>query len=83
VEGYNEDKCIGHVLFVVGKALRNFRSMLNREYVQIGRTPFKDYNFITRDVWEEFVVKQSTKEAKAKGKKFSKLAKRNKLHHHL
>jgi hypothetical protein len=32
-EGYNEDKCMGHALFVAGKALRNFRSMLNREYV--------------------------------------------------
>ena len=35
------------------------------------------------DVWEEFVVKQSTKEAKAKGEKFSELTKRNELHHHL
>jgi hypothetical protein len=57
--------------------------MLNREYVQKGRTPFKDYNFITRDVWEEFIAKQSNEEAKAKGEKFSKLAKRNELHHHL
>jgi hypothetical protein len=32
-EGYNEDKCMGHALFVAGKALHNFRSMLNREYV--------------------------------------------------
>jgi hypothetical protein len=28
-------------------------------------------------------VKQSTKEVKAKGEKFSELAKRNELHHHL
>jgi len=83
VEGYDEDKCMGHALFVVGKALRNFTSMLNREYVQKGRTPFEDYNFITRDVWEEFVTKQSTKEAKAKGEKFFELAKRNEIHHHL
>ena len=83
VEGYNEAKCMGHALFVVGKALRNFRSMLNREYVQTGGTPFEDYNFITCDVWEEFIAKQSTEEAKAKGEKFSELAKRNELHHHL
>jgi hypothetical protein len=82
-EGYDEDKYMRHVLFVAGKALRNFRSMLNREYVQKGRTPFEDYNFITCDVWEEFIVKQSTEEAKANGEKFSKLAKRNELHHHL
>ena len=36
-----------------------------------------------RDVWEEFVVKQLTEEAKAKGEKFSELAKRNDLHHHV
>ena len=82
-EGYDEDKCMGHALFVAGKALHNFRSMLNREYVQKGRTPFEDYNFITRNVWEEFVTKQSTKEAKAKGEKFFELAKRNEIHHHL
>ena len=82
-EGYNEDKCMGHMLFVVGKALHNFRSMLNRQYVQKGRTPFEDYDFIMRDVWEEFVVKQLTEEAKAKGEKFSELAKRNVLYHHL
>ena len=28
-------------------------------------------------------MKQSIEEAKAKGKKFSELSKRNKLHHHL
>jgi hypothetical protein len=82
-KGYDEDKCMGHALFVVGKALRNFRSMLNREYMQTGRTPFEDYNFIKRDIWEEFIVKQSTEEAKAKGEKFSELAKRNELHHYL
>jgi hypothetical protein len=57
--------------------------VLNREYMQTGRTPFEDYNFITRDIWEDFVMKQSMKEAKAKGEEFSELAKRNKLHHHI
>ena len=57
--------------------------MLNRDYVQTGKTPLEDYNFIKHDVWEEFVMKQSTKEAKAKGEKFSELSKRNELHHHL
>jgi hypothetical protein len=57
--------------------------MLNREYVQIGRTPFKDYNKIRLAVWEEFVKKMSTKEAKAKDEKFKELAKRNELAHHL
>jgi hypothetical protein len=36
-----------------------------------------------RDVWEEFIMKQSTEDAKAKGEKFFELAKRKLLHHHL
>jgi hypothetical protein len=57
--------------------------MLNREYVQTGRIPFEDYNMIRPHVWEEFVKKMSTEEAKAKGDKFKELAKRNELAHHL
>ncbi|XP_066320427.1 nucleolin 1-like [Miscanthus floridulus] len=68
---------------VWGEVKRQFMSMLNREYVHKGRTPFEDYNFITHDVWEEFVMKQSTGDAKDKGEKFSELEKRNELHHHL
>ena len=49
-KGYDEDKCMGHALFVAGKALHNFRSILNREYMQKVTTPFKDYNFIMHDV---------------------------------
>jgi hypothetical protein len=45
-EGYDEVKCKSHALFIAVKVLRNFKSMLNREYVQIGRTPFEDYNMI-------------------------------------
>jgi hypothetical protein len=82
-EGYDEEKCKSHGLFIAGKALRNFRSMLNREYVQIGRTPFEDYNMIRPAIWEEFIKKMSTEEAKAKGEKFKELAKRNELAHHL
>jgi len=33
VQGYDEDKCQSHALFIAGKALRNFRSMLNRDYI--------------------------------------------------
>ena len=49
-EGYDEGKCKGHALFVACKALRSFRSMLNKEYMKTGKTPFVHYNFITRDV---------------------------------
>ena len=80
---FDEDLCKRHALFIAGKALRNLRSHLNRHYVQEGKTPYKDYNFITRQVWEEFVEKMSTEESKSKGQQFSELAKRNKLPHHL
>jgi hypothetical protein len=51
--------------------------------VQTGRTPFKDYNMIQPAIWEEFVKKMSTEEAKVKGEKFKELAKRNELAYHL
>jgi hypothetical protein len=80
---YNEALCRGHALYLIGKALRNLRSKLNTQYVKKGRTPYEDYNFIKRHIWDEFVEKMTTDEAKAKGKKFSKLAKKNELVHHL
>jgi hypothetical protein len=82
-EGYNEDRCKSHALAIAGKALRSFRSLLNREYVQTGRTPFEDYNMIKKHVWDEFVELMSTDEAKAKAEKFKELAKRNELPHNL
>jgi hypothetical protein len=36
--------------------------------VQTRRTPFEDYNMIRPVVWEEFVKKMSTEEAKASSK---------------
>jgi len=48
-----------------------------------GKTPFEDYDFIKTRIWEEFIKKMSSKEAKAKGAKCFELAKRNMLHHHL
>jgi hypothetical protein len=41
-EGYGEEKCKSHALFIAGKALHNFRSMLNREHVKTRITPFED-----------------------------------------
>ena len=42
-----------------------------------------DYSFIKRHIWEEFVEKMSTDEAKAKSQEYSELAKKNVLPHHL
>jgi hypothetical protein len=44
-EGYDKEKCRGHVMALVGKALRNFRYKLNKEYVQTGRSPCTHYNY--------------------------------------
>lgn len=32
-EGYDEEKCKAHVMYAVGKALRNFKYNLNKDYV--------------------------------------------------
>jgi hypothetical protein len=80
---FNEDLCRGHAMVIVGKALRNLRSRLNKLYLKKGKTPFEDYNFIKRHEWEEFIGKMSTDEAKAKGEKYSELTKRNMHHHHI
>jgi hypothetical protein len=82
-EGYDKVKCMGHVMVLAGKALRNFRYKLNKEYVQKGETPFTRYNYVLPEVWEQFVRQKQTPEAKLKSEQFSKLAKRNKHHHHL
>ena len=66
---------------IAGKALRNLRSHLNKEYVQNGKTPYADYSFIKRHIWEEFVEKVSIDEAKAKSQENSELAKKNVLPH--
>ena len=42
-----------------------------------------DYSFIKHHIWEEFVEKMSTDEAKAKSQEYSELAKKNVLPHHL
>jgi ribosomal protein L3 len=80
---FNEDLCRGHALFIASRALRTLRSRLNNNYVKKGKTPFEDYNFIKRHIWDEFVKKMSTDEVKAKSEKFSDLAKKNELLHHL
>ena len=82
-KGYDEENCKQHVMYLVGKSHRQFRFILNKEYMKIGKTPFDHYNFIMHDVWKVFANQKQREEAKAKGKKFSKLAQRNVHHHHL
>jgi hypothetical protein len=35
--------------------LLTLQAKLNKNYVKKGKTPFEDYNFIKRHIWEEFV----------------------------
>jgi hypothetical protein len=70
-------------MVIAGKALHTLRYKLNKNYVQKGKTPYEYYNFIKQHVWEEFVEKMSTEDIKAKDEKYSQLAKRNTLYHHL
>jgi hypothetical protein len=83
LDQFNEDLCRGHALFIAGRALYTLQSRLNNNYVKKGKTPFEDYNFIKRHVWDEFVEKMSTDEVKAKSKKSLDLTKKNELSHHL
>jgi len=80
---YDEDLCKAYALGVAGKAMRALRSTLNKEFVKKGKTPFQKYNFITQEVWEEFVQKVTSEEAKKKSEQYSELAKKNKIPHHL
>jgi hypothetical protein len=83
LDKYNEALCRGHVMVIAGKALRTLRYKLNKDYLKKGKTSYEEYNFIKQHVWEEFVEKMSTDDAKAKGEKYSQLAKKNMLPHHL
>ena len=82
-ENANIKKCRGHVMFVVGKALRNFMYKLDKEFLQKGRTPFLKYTFVENDYWEAFARQRQTPEPQAKSEQFIELAKRNQHHHHM
>jgi hypothetical protein len=47
----------------LGEAFRRWRSCLNKEYVQKGLTPFKEFGKITPGQWEEFVAQKTTEAA--------------------
>jgi hypothetical protein len=70
-------------MHVARKALRNFRYMLNKEFLQKGKTPFVKYNMVEHEDWEVFATQRQTPEAQAKSKEFTALAKRNEHPHHM
>jgi hypothetical protein len=82
-EQFEEKACRKHALTIAGKALRTLRNHLYQDYVLVDRSPLEDYNFINRQVWDEFLQLVSTPEFEAKSKKFKELAKKNELKHNL
>ena len=84
---YPEDadlnKCREWVMHVAGRAFRNFKSMLTRYYLKLGKSPCVKYTMVKEHHWEEFCKQRTTEEAKAKSAKFSALAKKNLHPHHL
>src|SRR5438105_8111651 len=63
------------------KAFKDWKSDLNIDYVQKGRSPFEKYGMITPDDWAAFVEKKSIEAAKLLSKQRSELAKKN-VHPH-
>ena len=63
------------------KAFKDWKSDLNMDYVQKGRSPFEKYGMITPDDWAAFVEKRSSEAAKLLSKQRNELAKKN-MHPH-
>jgi hypothetical protein len=77
------EKCRNWVMHVAGSSLRNFKSMLTRDWLKKGKNPFAKYNMIKDHQWEAFNKMRMIDEAKEKSAKFTALAKMNKWPHHL
>jgi hypothetical protein len=82
-EGTDDDKAKDYALKTMGKLWRNWKTDLNKKYVQKGLTPFKDYGRITQAQWDEFVALKTSAEEKEKSQKMAELARRNEYPHHL
>ena len=68
---------------IMGESFRRWRSELNKKYIQKGLTPFNEFGNITPSQWEELVAQKTSLEALKLSAHNTKLAKRNKHHHHL
>jgi hypothetical protein len=77
------DKCRKWVMHVAGSSLRNFKSMLTRDWLKKGKNPCAKYNMIKDHQWEAFRKMRTIDEAKEKSAKFTALVKMNKWPHHL
>ena len=67
----------------MGESFQRWRLELNKKYIQKGLTPFNEFGNITPSQWEELVAQKTWPEALELSARNTKLAKRNKHHHHL
>ena len=58
-----------YAMKMLGEAFRWWKSHLNTEYIQKGRTPFSEFGVITIAQWEEFFRQKTTGEALALARK--------------
>nr|ABA98380.1 transposon protein, putative, CACTA, En/Spm sub-class [Oryza sativa Japonica Group] len=72
-----------YALKKMGDRWRQWKSDLNRDYVQKNLPPFTDYGHISQADWDTFVADHTTAEALALRKKMSELAKKNRYPHRL
>lgn len=72
-----------YALKKMGDRWRQWKSDLNRDYVQKNLPPFTDYGHISQADWDTFVADRTTAEALALRKKMSELAKKNRYPHRL
>lgn len=72
-----------YALKKMGDRWRQWKSDLNRDYVQKNLPPFTDYGHISQSDWDTFVADHTTAEALALRKKMSELAKKNRYPHRL
>src|SRR6266540_6066081 len=66
---------------IANKCFKDWKSELNIQYVQQGRSLLRRWGMITRDDWNAFVSKKSTEAAKWLSKQRSEQAKKN-VHPH-
>ena len=71
------DKVKYYAMKMLGESFCRWKSHLNTQYVQKGRTPFADYGSITPAQCEEFVRQKTTEEALALSRKNRELAQSN------
>lgn len=76
-EGTDEEAAKDCALKTMGKLWWNWKTNLNKKYIQKDLNPFKDYGKITQAQWDEFVALKTIAEEKEKRRKMSELARRN------